>query len=92
MTILVKIYVSFFCRWRIHAYEISHEIKSRKEDAFKREQKLMQELHEKDNSLKDHSRIIMQHENSLHHLRSENEALKTANISLNQQVSALQCH
>jgi hypothetical protein len=71
----------------VHAYEISHEIKNRKEDAFKREQKLMQELNDKNNMLKDHSRLILQNENKLHHLRSENDTLKTANASLNQQVN-----
>lgn len=76
-----------FCRWRAHAHEISLEIRSRKEEAFKREQQLMQEVHDKKNELKDQSRIILQHENSIHHLRNENEALRTANNSLNQQVS-----
>lgn len=74
-------------RWRTHAYEITHEIKNRKEDAFKREQKLIQELNTKSNAMKDQTRIILQHENSIHHFRSENETLKSANSSLNQRVS-----
>lgn len=86
--LIIKIEFSLY-RWRVHAYEISHEIKSRKEDSFKREQKLMQELNEKNNILKDQSRLILQHENSVHHLRSENEVLKTTNASLNQQVGCL---
>lgn len=73
----------------MHAYEITHEIKSRKEEAFKREQKLMQEINDKTNALKDQSRLILQSENSLHHLRNENETLKSANTSLNQQVKKL---
>lgn len=73
-------------RWRTHAYEISHEIKKRKEDAFKREQKLIQELNSKSNSMKDQARIILQHENSIHHLQSEKETLKSANSSLNLRV------
>lgn len=71
----------------MHAYEITHEIKNRKEESFKREQKLMQELHDKNNTLKDQSRLILQHENSVQHLRSERETLKSANASLNQQVN-----
>ena len=71
----------------MHAYEITHEIKNRKEESFKREQKLMQELHEKNNTLKDQSRLILQHDNSVQHLRSEKETLKSANASLNQQVT-----
>lgn len=74
-------------RWRVHAYEITHEIKNRKEESFKREQKLMQELHDKNNTLKDQSRLILQHDNSVQHLRSEKETLKSANTSLNQQVT-----
>lgn len=77
--------VSF--RWRTHAYEISHEIKNRKEDAFKREQKLIQDLNTKTNAMKDQTRIILQHENSIHHFKSENETLRAANASLNQRVS-----
>lgn len=73
-------------RWRSHAYEITHEIKNRKEDAFKREQKLIQELNAKTNSLKDQTRIILQHENSIHHMKSENETLRAANASMNQRV------
>lgn len=71
----------------MHAYEITHEIKNRKEDAFKREQKLIQEINMKTNSIKDQSRIVMQHETTIHHLKSENETLKNANSSLNQRVS-----
>lgn len=71
----------------MHAYEISHEIKNRKEEAYKREQKLIQELNDKSNVLKDQSRLILQKENSLQHLRNENDALKSSNASLNQQVS-----
>ena len=70
----------------MHAYEITHEIKNRKEDSFKREQKLMDELSVKNNQLKDQTRIILQHENSLHHIRNENETLKQSNASLIQQV------
>lgn len=73
-------------RWRSHAYEITHEIKNRKEDAFKREQKLIQELNVKSNSVKDQTRIILQHENTIHHMKSENETLKAANASMNQRV------
>lgn len=76
-------------RWRTHAYEITHEIKNRKEDAFKREQKLIQELNTKTNAMKDQTRIILQHENSLQHFRSENETLRSANASLNQRVSVV---
>ncbi|CRL00697.1 CLUMA_CG013956, isoform C [Clunio marinus] len=71
-------------KWRTHAYEITHEIKNRKEDSFKREQKLLDELNVKTNAMKDQTRIILQHENSIHHLRSENDTLKSANASLNQ--------
>jgi len=78
---------SFF-RWRSHAYEITHEIKNRKEDSFKREQKLIEEINQKSNAIKDQSRIILQHENSIHHLRNESEMLKTANQSLNERVKA----
>lgn len=74
-------------RWRTHAYEITHEIKNRKEDAFKREQKLIQELNTKSNAMKDQTRIILQHENSIHHLKSENETLRAANSSLNERVT-----
>lgn len=74
-------------RWRTHAYEISHEIKNRKEDSFKREQKLIDELNAKTNAMKDQTRIILQHENSIHHLTSERETLRSANGSLNQRVS-----
>lgn len=70
----------------MHAYEITHEIKNRKEDAFKREQKLMEEIAAKSDQLKDQTRIILQHENSLHHLRNENEALRESNVALNQRV------
>lgn len=77
----------FSFRWRTHAYEISHEIKNRKEDAFKREQKLIQELNSKTNAMKDQTRIILQHENSIHHLNSEKETQRSANASLNQRVS-----
>lgn len=37
--------------------------------------------------MKDQTRIILQHENSIHHLKSENETLRAANASLNQRVS-----
>lgn len=76
-----------FLRWRTHAYEITHEIKNRKEDAFKREQKLIDELNAKSNAMKDQTRIILQHENSIRHMNSENETLKAANSSLNERVS-----
>ena len=70
----------------MHAYEITHEIKNRKEDGFKREQKLMDEIAAKTEQLKDQTRIILQHENSLHHLRNENEALRESNRALNHRV------
>ncbi|KAL7044151.1 hypothetical protein ACKWTF_001803 [Chironomus riparius] len=73
-------------KWRMHAYEIIHEIKNRKEDAFKREQKMMDEIAAKTEQLKDQTRIILQHENSLHHLRNENEALRESNRALNHRV------
>lgn len=78
--------MNFFNRWRNHAYEITHEIKSRKEDAFKREQKLMDEIASKENQLKDQTRMILQHENSLHHMRNENETMRESNASLIQRV------
>jgi hypothetical protein len=71
----------------VHAYEITHEIKNRKEDSFKREQKMMDEIAAKNNSLKDQTRIILQHENSLHHMRNENDTLRQSNATLIQQVS-----
>ncbi|KAG5676690.1 hypothetical protein PVAND_006506 [Polypedilum vanderplanki] len=74
-------------KWRVHAYEITHEIKNRKEESFKREQKLMDEISAKNNSLKDQTRIILQHENSLHHMRSENDMLKQSNATLMQQMN-----
>lgn len=46
----------------------------------------MDELSAKNNSLKDQTRIILQHENSVHHLRSENDTLKQSNATLIQQV------
>lgn len=73
----------------MHAYEITHEIKNRKEDAFKREQKLIDEIATKTEHMKDQTRIILQHENSLHHLRNENEALRESNKALNHRVRFL---
>lgn len=52
-----------------------------------REQKLMDEIASKTDQLKDQTRIILQHENSLHHLRNESEALRESNAALNQRVS-----
>ncbi|XP_070499007.1 putative leucine-rich repeat-containing protein DDB_G0290503 isoform X4 [Chironomus tepperi] len=76
-------------KWRIHAYEISHEIKNRKEDAFKREQKLMDEIAAKTEQMKDQMRVVLQHENTVHHLRNENEALRESNRTLNHRLNDL---
>lgn len=75
------------CRWRTHAYEITHEIKNRKEDAFKREQKLIHELNIKSNAMKDQIRIIQTHESNNQRWKEENEVLKESQIILNQRVS-----
>jgi hypothetical protein len=48
---------------------------------------LIQELNAKTNAMKDQTRIILQHENSIQHLKSENGTLRNANGSLNQRVS-----
>lgn len=82
---VIKRFISFL-RWRNQAYEITQEIKNRKEDAFKREEKLIQELNLKSNAMKDQTRIILQHENGIQHLQRENETVRKANSSLNERV------
>lgn len=78
------------CRWRNHAYEITHEIKNRKEDAFKREQKLIHELNTKTNAMKDQIRIIQTHESNNQRWKEENESLKESQNILNQRVSLIE--
>lgn len=76
-------------RWRTHAYEITHEIKNRKEDAFKREQKLIHELNTKSNAMKDQIRIIQTHESNNERWKEENKVLKESQNILNQRVSLI---
>lgn len=84
-----QVYNKSFPRWRTQAYEITHEIKNRKEESFKREEKLILELNSKADTIKDQSRLILQHENSIQYLQSEINSLKSANNSMNQNVSML---
>ena len=49
----------------------------------------MDEIATKTEHMKDQTRIMLQHENSLHHLRNENEALRESNRALNHRVRFL---
>lgn len=73
-------------RWRLHASEMTREVKSRNTDWYKREEKLMDELTIKDSMIKDHSKILQQNEHTILRFQEDNAVLRQNNDTLNKQV------
>ena len=73
-------------RWRLHASEMTREVKSRNTDWYKREEKLMDELTLRDSTIKEHSKVLQQSEQTMFRLKEENGIILENNESLTKQV------
>ena len=73
-------------KWRLHASEMSREVKSRGSDWFKREEKLINELTLKDASFKEQSKMLQHNQQNIVRLKEENMSINNNNEMLNKQV------